>query len=230
MSLSFWLYGLVAVTIALLLSSVELLNQHHSRRLQEIFFSRYYCLFALLNVLFCGLVYWALPSLSRVVIKTEFAASVDEGLVRAVVSGLGYLVIARMSILDITTKDGTTYGAGFDFIYNTFAQYLLDHHRRQIQRGIRENFSVIYASVSANERAVFRQAATLIMAGLGKPEEQIAFKNRLELAETNFPSNSPKYCSTLYQLILDYTTGPQEASQQIQQIQQIQATPGAEGS
>lgn len=42
MSLSFWLYGLVAVTIALLLSSVELLNQHHSRRLQEIFFSRYY--------------------------------------------------------------------------------------------------------------------------------------------------------------------------------------------
>jgi hypothetical protein len=68
------------------------------------------------------------------------------------------------------------------------------------------------------------------MAGLGKPEEQSAFKNRLDLAETNFPRNSPEYCLTLYQLILDYTTGPQEASQQIQRIQQSQARPGAEGS
>jgi hypothetical protein len=212
----FCLYGLLAIAIALSLSSVELLTRYHSRGVREIFFSPYYLLLALLNAVSCFLVYWALPHLSQVVIRTEFASSVDQGLVRALVAGFSYLVIARMSILDITTKNGTTSGVGFDAIYNGFAQFLLNQHRRQMRRAMRDDFQAVFQPASANEPDIFTKAASLVMAGLDTAKEQTDFKDHLDRAKTNFANDPPSYCYTIYRLIRDYTTGPQEVAEQIQ--------------
>jgi hypothetical protein len=213
----FYLYGLLAIAIALSLSSVELLTRYHSRGVREIFFSVYYLFFAFLNAVFCFLAYWALPHLSQVVIKTEFASSVDQGLVRALVAGFSYLVIARMSILDIRTgEDGTTSGVGFDAIYNGFAQYLLNQHRLQMRRAMRDDFEAVFQRASANEPDIFTKAASLVMAGLDTAKEQTDFKDHLDRAKTNFANDPPSYCYTIYLLIRDYTTGPQEVAEQIQ--------------
>lgn len=210
----FVLYGALAVAIAVSLSSVELLTRYQSRSIREIFWSRHYLFFAVLNAVFCSLVYWALPYLTGIVVKPDLATTVDQGLVRAIAAGLGYLVIARSSILDITTKDGATYGTGFDAIYNGLAQYLLEHHRRQMRKAISDAFKQVYQA-AANERDVFKHAASMVMAGLDTAEEQAEFKARLDLADANFPNHIPEYCFTVYQLIRDYTTGPEEAASRI---------------
>jgi hypothetical protein len=211
----FFLYGLLAVIIALTLSTLELLTRYRSRSLREVFRSQYYLFFALLNSVFCFLVYWALPYLSQGVIKTELSGSVDKGLIRALVAGLSYLVIARMSILDITTKDGTTYGAGFDAIYTGFAEYLLDHHRREMRQRMRKDFENVYMLVSTNQKETFKKAATGVMTGLDAGKDQSDFKNRLDLAEANFANAEPDYCFSIYHLIRDYTTGAEEAKNRI---------------
>jgi hypothetical protein len=216
--LQFWLCALLAVTIALVLSSVELLTRYRSRNLREIFRSRHYVFFAALNAASCFLVYLAIPHLSNLTVSAPFTAKLDNGLIRAIVAGLGYLVIARLSILDITAKDGTTYGVGFDGIYHALAEYLLDHHRRQMRKGIRDDFGALYLSGSNTETGAFKRAATMAKAGLSTPDEQRAFDDRLNLAESNFPSaaNPDEYCFTVYQLIRDYTTGAIEARQRIE--------------
>lgn len=216
---SFVAYGLLAIAIAVSLSSVELLTRYQSRSIREIFWSRHYLFFALLNAVFCSLVYWALPYLTGIIVKPDLAETVDEGLVRAIAAGLGYLVIARSSILDITTKDGATYGAGFDAIYNGLAQYLLEHHRRQMRKGINDAFKQVYQAAT-DERVVFKHAASMVMAGLDTAEEQAEFKARLDLADANFPNHVPEYCFTVYQLIRDYTTGPEEAAARIEEARQ----------
>ena len=213
----FWLYGLVAVAIAVVLSSLELLTRYRSRGLWDIFWSRHYACFALLNAAFSFLVYWVLPHLSNIVVKPEFSGTVDQGLVRAVAAGLGYLIIARTSMLDITTKGGSTFGVGFDVVYNGLAQYLLDHHRRQMRKTMRDEFQTVFQPRNAPERDVFKRTATMIMAGLDVAEDQRAFKERLDLSEANFPTatDTAEYCFTVYQLIRDFTTGPEEASQRL---------------
>lgn len=140
-------YALLAVAIAVILSSVELLTKHQSRSLREIFASGYYVGFALLNAFFCFLVYWTLPWLSGALFNAQLPIDVDTGLGRALAAALGYLVVARLSILDITTKTGETYGAGFDAIYNGVAQYLLRHHNRRLRRAMRADFFTLYDEV-----------------------------------------------------------------------------------
>ncbi len=207
----FWLYGILAIGIGLALSSVELLTRFRSRGIREIFLTRHYFLFATLNAFFCLAVYWALPSLSKIVIKTEFADSMDQGLVRALTAGPGYLVIARTSILDISTKDGSTYGMGFDGIYNAFAQYLLDHHQRQMRRRMRDDFQDVHQNNMP--RAAFQNAAKMVLAGLQDADQRSDFQARLNLADT--VAADPEYCFTVYQLVRDFTTGKEEAREQI---------------
>jgi hypothetical protein len=112
---TYWGYAAVAILIAVSLSSLELLTKYRTRKLGEIFLSRYYLLFALLNALFCFLVYWAVPYL-KMQIDSNFVSAGDPPLVHALVAGFGYLVIARTSLLDIRTQAGKPVGVGFDAI------------------------------------------------------------------------------------------------------------------
>src|SRR5437762_3497689 len=91
-------YALVAVLIAVILSSIELLTRYQGRTFSEIFCSWHYVWFALLNAVFCFLVYWALPYLGNLVVEPKLAGSINDGLIRALTAGLGYLVIARLSV------------------------------------------------------------------------------------------------------------------------------------
>jgi hypothetical protein len=215
MDWSLWLYGVLAVTIAVVLSSVELLTKYQSRNLREIFFSRYYGLFALLNAVFCCLVYAVLPHLSKAVVNTELAAALGDGPSRALTAGLGYLLIARLSFLDITTRSGETYGAGFDGIYNAFAQYLLRHHSGQMRKAIRDDFFTVFKPGSGAEEQVFTNAANLLYKQM-EAAQQAEFKERLDLALAGDAGTEAERCLPLYELIRNYTTGNAEAEDLIQ--------------
>lgn len=170
MSISFWGYGLLACAIAVLFSSIELLTKYESRSLREIFWTRYYMGFAVLNCFFCFLVYWSLPYLGKVVITSQVATYLDGPLIRALTAGLGYLALARTSILDIKVR-GETLGVGFDAIYNGLAQYLLRHHNRQLNQAIRDEFSQIYRRVN-DAPLVMLATAKLLVSQLDQSEGQ----------------------------------------------------------
>lgn len=134
MSFTFVLFGLLAIFIAVALSSVELLTKYDARTLREIFYSPYYFGFALLNGLCCFLFYWALPHLGGIVMKSDLLSSTSHPLVRSIAAGLGYLLIVRTSILDLKTpRSNQTLGIGFDGIYNSLAQYLLKQHSKAVR-------------------------------------------------------------------------------------------------
>jgi hypothetical protein len=207
MDLSFWGYGLVAVGLAVAVSSVELLTKYQDRTVREIFFSRYYLAFAFLNSLFCFLVYWSLPSLGALAIKSELVTSLQGPLVRAVTAGLGYLIIARTSILDINVR-GETLGLGFDGIYNAIAQYLLRHHEKQLKKSTRIEFTKVYRSVT-DAPAVFLGAARLLKAD-AQGEERQRIQDDLNLCLDGNPPGD-MLCLSLYLLIRNYTAGSDEA-------------------
>lgn len=209
MDWSFWGYGLLAVGIAVVLSSVELLTKHQSRGLREIFLSVDYFWFALLNVFFCFLVYWTLPGISGTVLNAEFPLDVKTGLGRALAAGLGYLVIARLSILDITTKAGETYGAGVDAVYNAFAQYFLRRHSHRIRTGMRNDFFKIYEEMKGSPGA-FTTAAQILYAQL-EGAERARFDERLQLTQAVPDTRVEERCLGLYQLIRDHTNSRKDA-------------------
>lgn len=215
MSGSFLGYGLLAVLIAVVLSSVELLTKHQSRSLGEIFGSIFYFYFALLNAVFCFLVYWALPGLSGTVLEANLPIDIKSGLGRAVAAGLGYLVIARLSILDVTTKAGETYGAGFDAIYNAFAQYFLRHHSGRIRKTIRDDFFKVYSDLEHTPEA-FVDAAKLLSTQL-EAAEKAQYEERLKLALASPEDRVAERSLSLYQLIRDHTTSQQETEQLLRQ-------------
>jgi hypothetical protein len=207
-------WALLAIGIALLLSSVELLTRYKSRSFREIFFSRHYAAFAALNAAACLVVYLAVPQLGQLGVGIPQNVA-NTGVLRAIIAGLGYLVIARMSILDITGRDGKTYGLGFDAIYSNIAEYLLDQHRKEMRQALQNDFQRAFQPQSTKERQAFRQAAGSVLAGLTDAEEIQSFQGRMDLAQANYPDQDVDYCFTLYQLIRDYTTGPKEATDRI---------------
>lgn len=210
--LGFWGYALLAVVIAVSLSSVELLTKHQSRSLREIFASGYYVGFALLNAFFCFLVYWALPSLSGTLFSADLPIGVDTGLGRALAAALGYLVVARLSFLDITTKTGETYGAGFDAIYNGVAQYLLRHHNRRLRRAIRADFFTLYSEVGF---PAFLAAAELQATQLDATERTF-YQDRISLALMAGEEQEAGKALLLYQLLREHDSS-QHAAELIRQ-------------
>lgn len=97
MDLAFWGYGALAALIAVVFSSIELLTKNQARELREILVSPYYFGFALLNAAFCFVVYWSLPSLGEVAIKSDLLSSMNKPLARALTAGFGYLLLAQLA-------------------------------------------------------------------------------------------------------------------------------------
>jgi len=211
MDFTFFAYGALAALIAIVLSSIELLTKYQARNLREIFFSSYYVGFALLNGLFCFLVYWSLPFLGSVAIKSDLLSSINQPLSRALVAGFGYLLIARTSILDVTVR-GETLGVGFDAAYKTVAQYLLRHHNAELNRGTREAFREVYAGPA--DDIVFLNSIKLLIAQQ-LDNDKIPFQNQLSLALDGNPP-SDVLCLTLYNLLRELSTGKDDVKKQIE--------------
>ncbi len=210
------LCGLIAIAIAVVASSMELLSKYQARSLREIFFSPYYLLFALLNALFCALVYWALPYLGSILVRSEFLPSLENPLVRAIVAGLGYLVIARTSLLDITVR-GQTVGIGFDAIYTTTAQYLLRHHDMRLRQKIRDDFMKAFALYRASPH-VFLGAIKLLM-----PQLDIESREEAEATLARLRAGQPSlmdFCFGLYLLLREYAGGAESAASLLFQVEE----------
>ncbi|SRR6266404_1055770 len=209
MDLTFWLYGFLAIFIAVLLSSIELLTKYEARTLREIFYSVYYFGFVTLNALFCFLFYCALPHLSGVIIKSELFSSTSNPLVRSIAAGLGYLVIARTSILDLKTpRSNQTLGVGFDAIYNSLAQYLLRQHSKSVREKMRGDFGVLYTSDN-DDPIVFLGSVTRLIQQ-ANTEERKTIEDKLDLALSGEPPSND-LCFSLYLIIRDETVGIQAA-------------------
>lgn len=211
MDLSFWGYGLLASFIAVVFSSVELLTKYQARGLREIFLSWHFVGIAVLNALFCFLVYWAFPFLGSIAIKSDLLSSMNQPLSRALIAGLGYLLIARTSILDITVR-GETLGVGLDAAYKVVAQYLLRHHSLGMRRKIRRDFHAVYKG-QPNDAIVFLGAAQLLMAQLSDAEKTEFEKSRNLALHGQPPADA--LCLTLYVLIRDYAADREDAETHI---------------
>ncbi len=217
--------GLLAVIIAIVASSMELLSKYQARTFREIFFSPYYLFFALLNAVFCALVYWVLPYISGVLVRSEFLPSLENPLVRAIVAGLGYLVIARTSLLDITIR-GQTVGIGFDGIYSTLAQYLLRHHDLRLRRKMWDDFLKAFSSYQPH---IFLGAVKLLMRQLSEEDRE-----EIETTLARLKSGQPKsmdFCFGLYLLLREYTEGAESAEAFLSQVKRaLKSDPSYEKS
>ena len=212
MTLADWVFPVVAVAIAVTLSSVELLTKYQERNFREIFSSGPYLAFACLNAIFCLVVYYALPGLGTVALEPSLATKLElHSMLRAVAAGLGYLVIARSSIIDLTVK-GATLGVGFDGIYNSISQFLLRHHSKQINKKIRDGFAATYNRL-AGEPLAFLQSARLLVSQDSEVEQKNS--ERLRLMLTGEPTGD-QLCLSLYRLIRDLTTDEADAKAQIE--------------
>lgn len=214
MDLAFWLYGLLAIVIAVSLSSVELLTKYEARTPREIFYSPYYFGFALLNAFFCFLFYLALPHLSGLFIKSELFSATSHPLVRSIAAGLGYLLVVRTSILDLKTpRSNQTLGVGFDAIYNSLAQYLLRQHSKAVREKMRNDFAVLYRGDS-NDAIVFLASVTRLIQQANS-EERKNVEDKLDLALSGKPPAN-HLCFSLYLIIRDETVGIKAASELVE--------------
>lgn len=210
------LSALLAIIIAVVASSMELLSKYQARSFREIFFSPYYLYFALLNALFCALVYWSLPYISNILVRSELLPPLENPLVRAIVAGLGYLLIARTSLLDITVR-GQTVGIGFDGIYSTVAQYLLRHHDMRLRRKMRDDFLKAFYRYR-DKPQVFIGAIKLLMPQLEieDREEAEAILARLKTGKVNIVD----FCFGLYLLLREYTGGAESVDHLLSHVEE----------
>lgn len=209
-------FGLVAVIIAVVASSMELLSKYQARSFREIFFSPYYILFALLNAFFCLIVYWALPHIGGVVVRSELLPSLENPLVRAIVAGLGYLIIARSSLLDITIR-GQTVGVGFDGIYSTMAQYLLRHHDMRLRRKMRDEFLRAFSRYKTKPH-VFLGAVKLLFPQLDIEDREEVEETLARLKEGR--ANLADFCFGLYLILREYTDGAESVETLLSQVEE----------
>jgi hypothetical protein len=210
------LYGVLAVSIALVMSSIELISKHPNRSMGEIFRSRHFLGFLGLNAFFCTLFYAALPQLSGLVVESQFSESFNNSPVaRALIAGFGYLLIVRTSVLDLKIK-GETVGVGGDLIYNVLAQYLLRRHSLAINRRIRDEFGEIYDPGRQGEPAVFLEAIKTLTDQKGA-EDRARLDDSIALIATDRRGRGDGGISLgLYTLIRDNTGDAQEARQAIE--------------
>lgn len=208
-------YGVLAVSIAVLATSGELLSKYPTRSLREIFYSRYYFGLVVLNAFFCAVFYAFLPNLSGLVVDSQASGSISENPgVRALVAGLGYLVLARTSVMDVKFR-GETFGVGGDAIYNACAQYVLRRLLLSINRNIREEWRKNYEGPGKDEQVTFLQAIETLCSQKN-PEEKSRLQDSIALIIKNGqPGDEGGVCLGLYTLIRDNTEDAAEANTEI---------------
>lgn len=223
MDLAFWGFALLAVAIAVFFSSLELVDRYEARKLREIFVSRYYVAFAFLNALLCFLVYWALPYVGEAMVPdTGLSTALDWPLGRALVAGLGYLLIVRTSIADFTFR-GETVGTGLDFAYKVMSDYLLRHHRQELRRKLREDFGKAYQG-GGEDPVIFLGAAEFLMTQVPQAE-RADVDSKVGVALRGNPPRDV-LCLTLYQIIRDLTEDAEDAQTEIERKRgEIQKNP-----
>jgi hypothetical protein len=144
----------------------------------------------------------------------------EQPLIRAIVAGFGYLVIARTSVLDIKTSTGEPIGVGFDFIYNGVAKYILNFHEKQLKKKIREDFFTVFRVDQANAPIVFLSTVNLLISQASTADEEKLLRDALLRAQGQ---PAIEYCSYLYQLIRDRSTNAKDATDHIQEQRAILA-------
>jgi hypothetical protein len=169
-----------------------------------------------LNAVFSFLVYWALPLLKIDIDSKPFLLD-QQPLLRAIVAGFGYLVIARTSLLDIKTKTGEHIGVGFDAIYNGVAKYILNFHALQLKKKVREDFKAVQGTAPT----AFLGAMKVLIGQASTPEEGKVLADALIYARG---MNAHDYCFYLYKFIRSQSTNAKDARDQIEHQRNVLAT------
>jgi hypothetical protein len=222
--MAFWAYGALAVLIALLFSSLELVQRYEARGLREIFASRYYAGFVALNALFSFLAYWILPAVGGAALNPDLSAVLEKPALRAIVAGFGYLLIVRTSFADFTFR-GETVGMGLDLAYKVWSQYLLRHHNKKVLRELREGYGRV-ATGDTDDPAVFLGTTEFLIEQ--EPDERKSdMESALGLALHGNPTHG-NLCFTLYRIIRDMTEDEEDAQNEIERIRrEVQSNPNS---
>ena len=197
-----WICGIFAVFLALIVSSMELLTQYEAKRFREIFGSVYYWAgFVPLNAIFSAAVYWALPYLSKLVLTSSLTTNLENPVLRALVAGLGYLILVRTSIVDLKIGNETQ-GIGFDILYKRIADYVFRHHKSAIRRREEALFSKLYAEF--NDPRVYLGATEMLLARL-RNDSSAVFKAETRTVINALVGEKPPEYITCYKLFAPLT-------------------------
>jgi len=221
-----WIGGIFAVLLALVVSSLELLTKYEAKKFREIFGSPYYWAgFVPLNVVFSAAVYWALPHLSKLVLTSDLTTNLENPVLRALIAGLGYLILVRTSIVDLKIGDETQ-GIGFDLLYKSIAGYVLRHHKNAIRRREEALFNKLYAEFK--DPRVYLGATEVLLARF-HDDNNATFKNEIRaIINALVGEKPPGYttCYKLYTTLLEASTEYREIQNWLQQAQtQIETDP-----
>jgi hypothetical protein len=221
-----WICGIFAVLLALIVSSLELLTKYEAKKFKEIFGSPYYWAgFVPLNAVFSAAVYLALPYLSKLVLTSDLTTNLENPVLRALVAGLGYLIIVRTSIVDLKIGNETQ-GIGFDILYKRIAGYILRHHETAIQRREEALFDQLY--VEFKDPRIYLGAAEMLLARL-RDDSSIVIKNEIRAVINALVGEKPPgytTCYKLYKTLLEASTEYHELQKWLQQAQtQIETDP-----
>jgi hypothetical protein len=92
---------------------------------------------------------------------------------------LGYLLIARTSILDIKMPSGEPYGVGLDAAYKAVARYFLNSHERHLKKKLRDEFYEVFRADQVNAPIVFLSTVNYLLSQGSPPDEERAVKDEL---------------------------------------------------
>jgi len=221
-----WICGIFAVFLALIVSSMELLTKYEAKKFKEIFGSPYYWAgFVPLNAVFSAAVYWALPYLSKLALTSALTTNLENPVLRALVAGLGYLILVKASIVDLKIGNETQ-GIGFDILYKRVSGYVLRHHENAIRRREEALFRELYAEF--NDPRVYLGATEMLLARL-RNDSNAVFKAEIRTVVNALVGEKPigyTTCYKLYTTLLEASTDTFELQNWLHQAQeQIETDP-----
>lgn len=209
-SSAFW-GGVLAVAIATVMSSIELISKYPTRSIAEIFGTKAYFAFIVLNAAFCAVFYAAIPYLTGLTVSSELSKTfTDSALARSIIAGFGYLILARTSVLDLKIK-GETLGVGGDMIYNVLAQYILRRHSLSITRSIRAACRTVYTAGTGDGAAFLHAVESLANQKTDAEERRRLADNIALIVKDAKVLGEYDVCLALYTLIRDNTVSADEA-------------------
>jgi len=156
-------------------------------------------LIAGINFLLSIVFYWQLPRLQFVF---QGGTSIfEEGLPRALVSGLGFQVLVHSSLFDFKLR-GESVGVGFDVIYKSILAYLLKHHRNQMSHLRRNDYLKAYDSIPHHLRAdALREAAEWIVISKRPDDDGAEVRHELRLIMAAPGVSNEELCASMYMFI-----------------------------
>jgi len=221
-----WIGSIFAVLLALTVSSMELLTKYEAKKFREIFCSSYYWAgFVPLNVIFSAAFYWALPYLSKLMLTSALTTNLENPALRAIIAGLGYLILVRTSIVDLKIGNETQ-GIGFDIIYKRLSGYVLRHHRSAIRKKEEALFYKLYAEFK--DPLVYLGATEMLLGRLHDDSNTVIKAEIQTVIDALVREKFPGYttCYKLYIALLEASPEYHELQNWLHQAQeQIETDP-----